>query len=107
MEAPDVVGRAGEPGNGSPFMLLFLRLEGERIAQASFQTYGCGPAIATGSLLAERLTGAAIATLGAWTDEAIATALGGLPDEKRHCSRLGAEAVASATAQLRAREGAR
>ena len=42
MEKPDVVGKAGDPGSG-PFMLLFFRVEGDRIAQASFQTYGCGP----------------------------------------------------------------
>lgn len=105
MEAPDLVGRAGAR-NGGPFMTLFLKLEGERIAAASFQTFGCAPAIAAGSLLAEQLPGALLAeATSRWTEEAIHEALGGLPDHKRHCSALAAEALASAAHDLRSNKG--
>lgn len=96
MPDPDRVGTAGTPGSG-PFVVLYLRLEGERIAAASFQTYGCAPAIAAASLLCERLPGSSL--VGAtqqWPEEAIAEALGGLPRHKRHCSALAAQALRAA-----------
>ena len=97
MQDPDRVGTAGTPGGG-PFVVLYLKLEGERISAASFQTYGCAPAIASGSLLAERLPGSTVAEARCWTDEAISEALGGLPSHKRHCSELAAEALVRALA---------
>ena len=50
MERPDLTGMAGTAGNG-PFMILCLRVGDHRITAAKFQTYGCGPAIAAGSML--------------------------------------------------------
>lgn len=98
-----LVGQAGRP-RGGPFMTLYLRLEGEgpdaRIAAASFQTFGCAPAIAAGSLLAERLPGTPLGEAAArWTEAEINEALGGLPDHKRHCSALAAEALQAALAE--------
>lgn len=99
MADPDRVGVAGVPGRG-PFMLIFLRLEGEQIAEASFQTYGCPPAIAAASLLAESLCGLSLEAAEAWADEArIRAGLGGLPAHKHHCARLAAAAVTSALEQ--------
>lgn len=96
MDDASVVGHAGKPGGG-PFLTLFLKLERDQVTAASFQTFGCAPAIAAGSLLAERLPGSTLPeAVERWTEEAIHEALGGLPDHKRHCSALAAEALASA-----------
>lgn len=95
MVDPDLVGTAGTPGRG-PFLVLYLRIEGERIVAASFQTYGCAPAIASGSLLAERLPGSTRREASGWSTEAIASALGGVPEEKQHCPALAAQALAAA-----------
>jgi NifU-like protein involved in Fe-S cluster formation len=95
MERPDVVGTAGNPARGD-FMQIFLRLGDERIIEASFQTIGCCPAIAAGSLLAARLAGATREEALVWTEEAINAVLGGLPAEKRYCSALAAEALRDA-----------
>src|SRR4051794_38818693 len=92
MENPDVIGKAGDPERGGPFMLLFLRIRGERIEEATFQTYGCGPAIAAGSLLTEKITGESLVAARCWDDTAIERALGGLPMEKRHCAAIAASA---------------
>lgn len=100
MPDPDRVGAAGTPGHG-PFVVLYLKLAEDRIEAASFQTYGCAPAIAAGSLLAERLPGTTLEGARAWTDEAITEALGGLPSHKRHCSALAAEALTRALAPQR------
>lgn len=94
----DAIGVAGVPGNG-PFMVLYLTLEDRRIVEASFQTHGCAPSIAAGSLLATELPGADLQDAARrWSEEAINAALGGLPEHKRHCSALAAEALARAAA---------
>jgi nitrogen fixation NifU-like protein len=95
MEKPDVIGKAGEPGRG-PFMLLYLRVEGERVKDASFQTYGCGPAIAAGSVLTECLLTSSRAEAELLDDRAVDQALGGLPPAKQHCARLAASALKDA-----------
>jgi NifU-like protein involved in Fe-S cluster formation len=96
MERPDAIGVAGVPAQG-PFLVLYLRLEGDRIADASFQTHGCAPSIAAGSLLCTELPGQRLADATArWTEVAIHEALGGLPQHKRHCSALAAEALVRA-----------
>jgi nitrogen fixation protein NifU and related proteins len=97
MPDADAVGVAGTPGRG-PFMLLFLKTQHERIVDASFQTYGCGPAIAAGSVLTEKLKGATRGEARSIDELAINEALGGLPSHKRHCSALAAEALAKALA---------
>ncbi|MCO5164816.1 MAG: iron-sulfur cluster assembly scaffold protein [Planctomycetes bacterium] len=99
----DVMGVAGVPGNG-PFMVLYLRLEGQIVRQASFQTHGCAPSIAAGSLLATELPGVQVLEApGRWPEEAINAALGDLPFHKRHCSALAAEALARASEAARRR----
>lgn len=101
LEKPDAVGKAGDPEKGGPFMVLYLRFEGERIAEASYQTYGCCAAIAAGSALTEKLTGESLLAAALWDEKAINEALGGLPMEKRHCSALAARALVDAFATTR------
>lgn len=95
MENPDAIGKAGEPGRG-PFMLLYLRFDREKIVDASFQSYGCGPAIAAGSILTEKIAGLARSQASLWDSAAIDAALGYLPNEKKHCAALAASALADA-----------
>ena len=95
MVAPDAIGVAGEPGHGN-FMVLYLRVVGGRISEASFQTHGCCPSIAAGSLLTERLVGSTLEEARAWTEPRINEALGRLPMHKRHCSALAAAALVKA-----------
>ena len=87
----DARGTSGTPGNG-PFMLFTARLDGERVAEVRFQTYGCGPAIAAGSLMTELVAGRALADTAHLTREEIVAALGGLPEEKLYCADLAVEA---------------
>jgi nitrogen fixation NifU-like protein len=95
MEGADVKGVAGDPERGN-FMVLFLKLAGTSIEKASFQTHGCAPSIAAGSLLSERLCGSTLQAARSWTEERINETLGGLPPHKRYCSALAAAALASA-----------
>lgn len=93
MRDAHAIGVAGVPGNG-PFLVLYLRLDGDTITEAAFQTHGCPPSIAAGSLLATSLPGSTTtAAVQRWTEPAIDEALGGLPVHKRHCSALAAAAL--------------
>jgi nitrogen fixation protein NifU and related proteins len=58
IETPDRVGIAGTPGLG-PYVAFYLRLAGDVISEARFQTHGCGVSIACGSMLTEMITGRA------------------------------------------------
>lgn len=101
MRDADAIGVAGVPGNG-PFLVLYLRLDDDTITEAAFQTHGCPPSIAAGSLLTTNLPGATTAAaVGRWTEPAIDAALGGLPAHKRHCSALAAEALRRAVENTR------
>jgi NifU-like protein involved in Fe-S cluster formation len=99
LDDPDAVGKAGDPSKGGPFMVLYLKFAGERVAEATFQTYGCCAAIAAGSVLTEKLVGTIRSDASRWDEKAINEALGGLPMEKRHCSALAATALADALAR--------
>ena len=60
LEEPDVTGHAGAPGRGA-FMILYLKVQDERITAAKYHTIGCGPTIASGSMLTEMIVGRTIA----------------------------------------------
>ena len=95
MESPDVTGVCGDPRSGN-FMVLYLRVKDDRIVEATYQTHGCCPAIAAGSLLTVGLQGVSSEEARGWTEPAINDALGGLPLHRRYCSGLAAAALESA-----------
>jgi nitrogen fixation NifU-like protein len=75
---------------------LHLRIESGIVREARFKVYGCGAAIATGSILTELLIGKNVQDLAAITNEQISGIMGGLPPEKIHCSVLAEQAVKAA-----------
>jgi len=82
---------------------LHLLIEGDIVRECRFKVYGCGAAIATGSLLTELVLGKTIAELRKITNQEISGLAGGLPPEKIHCSVLAEEAIAAAIADWEAR----
>ena len=91
------IGTAGNPGNG-PFVKLFVRLEGDTVADITFQTYGCAAAIASCSKLTDMVKGKAVQEALSVTPDALLAAIGGLPLGKRHCPGLAVEALTNALA---------
>jgi NifU-like protein involved in Fe-S cluster formation len=95
MDSPDRSGRAGSAASGL-LMVLQLRLLEDRVAEARFQTFGCGVAIACGSALTEMVTGRTLQECRSITEVELAQALGGVPDDKLHCPALAITALRDA-----------
>jgi FeS cluster assembly scaffold protein NifU len=93
LEGDDVaMGRVGNPVCGD-LMEMYVRIKDDRIDDIKFQTFGCGSAIATSSMITELVTGKTLDEALEVTRADVADALDGLPPVKMHCSNLAADAL--------------
>ncbi len=86
-------------------MEIYLDIEDDHIRDAKFRTFGCGAAIASSSMATEMVKGKSLAEALALTDEDVARALGGLPEQKMHCSNLAASTIHKAIRQYLEKQG--
>lgn len=98
---PSGSGRVGNPVCGD-LMELQIKVEKkngkETITDAKFQTFGCGAAIATSSMLTDLIIGKTLKEAEKVSNRAIIESLDGLPPVKHHCSVLAEEALKKAIA---------
>ena len=88
----------GEVGNAKcgDIMKIYLKIEDDIIKDVSFETFGCGSAIASSSMATEMIKGKPISEAMALTNKAVTEALDGLPAHKMHCSVLAEDAIKTA-----------
>jgi Fe-S cluster assembly protein NifU len=101
IENPDGHAEVGSPICGDAMTLDIEVDDQDRISEIRFRTFGCAGAIASASALTEMARGKSLDEALAIKNRAIADYLGGMPEEKYHCSVMGHEALHAAVADFR------
>ena len=97
---PDGVGTVGNASCGD-IMQIFIKVNGDKITEAKFKTFGCGAAIATSSILTERIKGATLDEALKISEETSKEVLSQLPNEKIPCFTLAMDALKLAIEEYR------
>jgi nitrogen fixation protein NifU and related proteins len=108
---PRNVGSIAEPSGkaivkspvDSDTVLITLRIEQGIVQEAKFKCMGCAVAIACSSMATEMVLGKSVEEASQISEQAVAEALGGIPDYKMRCSNLAPEAIRRAIEDWRSR----
>jgi nitrogen fixation NifU-like protein len=99
-------GYARTPAGQGDTVEFFLRLEGDVLAECTFETDGCAATVACASAVTELAAGrSARRALAEVTDKEIIRALGGLPEGNLHCAGPVAETFRQAVADALGHKG--
>ena len=105
LEDADAVGEVGNPTCGD-LMYIYIKVKDDKINDITFQTFGCGAAIATSSMVTELAKGKTLDEAMEITREDVAESLDGLPPVKMHCSNLAADSLHDAIKKYREKQEA-
>lgn len=95
LDNANVVVEVGSAACGDA-LKLYLLIENNKVTDAKFQTFGCGSAIASSSVLTELIKGKTLEEVKKISNQDIVELLGGLPPSKVHCSVMAQEAIEKA-----------
>ncbi|HWQ26948.1 MAG TPA: iron-sulfur cluster assembly scaffold protein [Chlorobaculum sp.] len=102
----DGVGMEGNLQCGDQMLVaIMVDKEKEVISDCKWKTYGCASAIASTSILSEMVKGMTLDQAFNVSPKDVARELGGLPDNKIHCSVLGDKALRAAINNYYVRHG--
>ncbi len=100
----DGVGTVGNAHCGD-IMQMYIKVNGNKITEAKFKTFGCGAAIATSSILTERIKGATPEEALKISEETSREILAQLPKEKVPCFTLATDALKLAIEEYQCKSG--
>lgn len=105
-DAFDGVGMEGNLQCGDQMMVV-IKVDKDRevITDCQWKTYGCASAIASTSILSEMVKGMTLEEAFNVSPKDVAKELGGLPENKIHCSVLGDKALRAAINNFYVRNG--
>ncbi|MBI5018238.1 MAG: iron-sulfur cluster assembly scaffold protein [Deltaproteobacteria bacterium] len=100
---PDARGRVFNPLCGDNLEMT-LRVQDGVIVELKFQTYSCGVAVATCSLLAEKVAGLRVEEAERLGHGDLVAEMGALPADKVHCPNLAFSGLKAVLRDFRERE---
>lgn len=103
IEDADAIGEVGNAKCGD-IMKMYMKIENNVIVDVKFQTFGCGAAVATSSMITELIKGKSVDEALEISNKQVAEALDGLPPIKMHCSNLAESAVKAAVEDYRKKQ---
>jgi nitrogen fixation NifU-like protein len=106
LDDPDGTGEIGNASCGD-IMRITIAVENGVISDIKFKTFGCAAAIASSSMITEMVKGMSLEEALKVTNSDVAEKLGGLPEQKLHCSNLAADALRAAIENYRERANGR
>jgi nitrogen fixation NifU-like protein len=109
--APRNVGSIADPSGkaivkspvDSDTVLITLRIEQGIVQDVKFKCMGCAVAIACSSIATEMVLGKPVDEALKISEQAVANALGGIPDYKMRCSNLAPQAIRAAIKDWKSR----
>ncbi len=102
LENPDAMGIGKNPDNGE-MVIVYLKMEGDRIAEIRFQAKACMTTVIAGSIFTETIAGTTVEEAKELTKIMI-DKLDGMPSEEAACSEMVAEAFLAALDQWEAKK---
>lgn len=100
MENPSSVGTYQSPVCGD-MLTIYLKVRNGRIADASFETFGCMVSVAISSVVTEWAKNKTLEQAEKITEQDIIQAVGGVPPVKEHCLAMSIQALKNAIQDFR------
>jgi nitrogen fixation protein NifU and related proteins len=99
----DGYAKVGDPSCGD-FIKVWISIKDEKITDFKYKVFGCWGAISTTSVASELAIGKSLKEATRLTDDDVIKALGGLPENKQHCSLLGIQGLRTAISDFLVKE---